>query len=158
MKDVPRKLKSSVFKGITWMDHVPSDQGLRTVAQGDLRKDTTHVGEVAFVLLMFSKWCSLLASFMIGDSIGGNRFSKRMAFAVTPFPSVYCPGSSWILARTRLTRWLALTPEFLIQLNWGGAQGDAFPTSSQLMLMLLVWGPCFEKQCSQPAVPKLSHV
>lgn len=38
-------------------------------------------------------------------------------------------------------RLLASPEEFLNQFLWGGAQETAFPTSSQVMVMLLVCGP-----------------
>lgn len=65
---------------------------------------------------------SLLVLIITAVSIGGNSFSKMMAFALILFSSVYCSGSSQILVSIRIIwegllkqRWLDLTPQFLIQ-------------------------------------------
>lgn len=48
--------------------------------------------------------------------------------------------------RAYYNRFLGPTSTFLIQQGWSGAYKFVFLTSSQVMLMLLVWGPHFENQ------------
>lgn len=104
MKDMPRKLKSRVVKGIIGIACIPFHQGLGTVAQGTvIRKGTTHEEKLAFVLLIILNLHDSLAFIISGVSMEGNSYCKRMAFAVTLFPSVYCTGSSQILVNIRIT-------------------------------------------------------
>lgn len=105
MKDMPRKLKSRVVKGIIGIACIPFHQRLGTVARGTIiRKGTTHEEKLAFFwLLILNLHDSLLAFIIPGVSVEGNSYCKRMAFAVTLFPSVYCTGSSQILVSIRVT-------------------------------------------------------